>query len=50
MPKAPQIDPHYDGPRNCRRLKRAARRFLRREGKRLLADAPKRMPYDGYSS
>ena len=49
MPKAQQLDPRFDGPLPRRILKRAANRLMRRLGKLLLQNAPKRRPYGGYT-
>ena len=49
MSKAQQLDPRCDGPIARRILKRAANRLMRRLGKLLLQDAPKRRPYGGYT-
>jgi hypothetical protein len=45
-----QIDPHIGGPRECKILKRAAHKWMRRAWKRGPENAPKRYEWKAYSS
>jgi hypothetical protein len=49
MPKMAQLEPHIDTPHRRKILKKAANKFMRKQGKRFLDDAPKKKPWQGYT-